>query len=88
MKESISKHQLRPEQERIVQEAIKQLTKDQQRKIHERQHVISVTGVKKPGTKSTSSRGEGPSNLKGKGPNPCNWGALSACGNEFDELQV
>ena len=68
----------------IVQEAIKQLTKDQQRKIHERQCMISVTGVKKLGTKSTSSRGEGPSNLKGKGPDPHNWGALSACGNKLD----
>ena len=54
-KESVSKCQLRPEQERTMQEAINQLTKDQQRKIYKRQHVISVTGVKKPGTKSTLS---------------------------------
>ena len=83
-KESVSKCQLRPEQEHTMQEAINQLTKDQQHKIYERQHVISVTGVKNPGMKSTSSQGEGPSNLKGKGPDPCNWGALSACKDELD----
>ncbi|KIM51718.1 hypothetical protein SCLCIDRAFT_1166396 [Scleroderma citrinum Foug A] len=87
MKESVSKHQLRPKQERTMQEAINQLTKDQQRKIYERQRVISVTGVKKPGTKSTSSRGKGLLNLKGKGPDLCIWGALSVCENELN-LQV
>ena len=70
-----------------MREAINQLTKDQQCKIYERQCVISVTGIKKPGTKSTLSQGEGPSNLKGKGPDPCNWGALSMCEDELD-LQV
>ena len=70
-----------------MREAINQLTKDQQCKIYERQCVISVTGVKKPGTKSTLSQGEGPSSLKGKGPDPRNWGALSVCEDELD-LQV
>ena len=79
-----NKTQLRPEQEHTMQEAIKQLTKEQQQKIYERQHVISIAGVKKPRTKSTSSRGEGPSKSKGKGPDPCNWGALSAYENELD----
>ena len=77
-----SKNWLGPEQECTVQEAIKKLTRDQRQKISVRQHVISVTGVKKPGTKSTSSWGEGPSNLKGKGPDPRNWGNLSAVGGE------
>ena len=46
--------------------------------------MISIAGVKKPGTKSSSSRGEGPSNLKGKGPDLRNWGALSVCEDELD----
>lgn len=37
---------------------------------------------KKPS--KSSSRGEGPSNLKGKGPDPRNWGALSACEDKLD----
>jgi len=79
-----NKSQLGPEQEETVEEAIKKLTEDQCQKIFERQRVISITGVKKPGMKSTSTRGEGPSNLKGKGPDPCNWGTLSACEDELD----
>ncbi|KIM60767.1 hypothetical protein SCLCIDRAFT_26307 [Scleroderma citrinum Foug A] len=57
---------------------------DDRRKIYERQRMISVTGVKKPGTKSTLSQGEGPSSLKGKGPDPRNWGALSVCEDELN----
>ena len=79
-----NKSRLGPEQEQTVEEAIKKLTKDQRQKISERQRVVSITGVKKPGTKSTSTRGEGPSNLKGKGPDPRNWGTLSACEDELD----
>jgi len=79
-----NKSWLGPEQEQTVEEAIKKLTKDQCQTISERQCVVSITGVKKPGTKSTSTQGEGPSNLKGKGPDPRNWGTLSACEDELD----
>ena len=83
-REHLNKSRLGPEQEQTVQEAIRQLTDGQCQKITDRQCVISITGTKRPGTKSTSSRGEGPSNLKGKGPDPCNWGALSGYENELD----
>jgi len=83
-REHLNKSRLGPEQERTVQEAIRQLTDGQRQKITDRQCVISITGTKRPGTKSTSSRGEGPSNLKGKGPDPRNWGALSGYENELD----
>jgi len=83
-RENPKRNRLGLEEENTVREAIKQLTKEQRLKIHERQRVISIAGVKKPGTKSSSSRGEGPSNLKGKGPDPRNWGALSACEDELD----
>jgi len=83
-REHLNKSRLGPEQERTVQEAIRQLTDGQRQKITDRQRVISITGTKRPGTKSTSSRGEGPSNLKGKGPDLRNWGALSGYENELD----
>jgi len=54
-RENPKRNRLGPEQENTVQEAIKQLTKEQRLKIHERQCVISIAGVKKPGTKSSSS---------------------------------
>jgi len=83
-REHLNKSRLGPKQEQTVQEAIRQLTDGQRQKITDRQCVISITGTKRPGTKSTSSRGEGPSNLKGKGLDPRNWGALSGYENELD----
>jgi hypothetical protein len=77
---------LRPEQEKVVREAEKHLSPMDRALINKRILTVTKAPYARPKTsESTTSREEGPSNLtKGKGPDPRNWGAVSASSEEVN----
>lgn len=72
-----------PEQLNAIELAQSQLTRSQRDLIHKRREVEG-----RARRESVSSRGEGPSQPKGKGADPKNWGALDLSDTELEAQQA
>ena len=74
------KEQLDPELTRVLAEVERSLTDVDRARILQREEAEN----KALDSDTLSSRGEGPSNLKGKGPDPTDWGQLDLSESEMD----